>query len=320
VRKANTANYYRVNKDVGMVLEWLWDSIVGPVLDELGFTETPGDNSIWPHVWWVPSGWPSLLPIHAAGYHHDNLCRSALDRVVSSYTTTLKALAFARERATRVISQRTPEVLFVSMLRTPGQEDLPYVVKEVAALSELIPPSIEKHVLSEPTKEDVLLKLRTSSIAHFACHGRNYAFDPSQSSLLLSDWNMNPLAVSDIGALKPEYSKFAYLSACHAASNYTRGLFDEGIHLAGAFQLAGFSQVIGTLWRIEDELSVLVSQGVYRAMLHEFGGIDIGKSAQGLHRAVRAMRNEEIVFPGFTRKRRLRSEPLVWAQYIHIGA
>lgn len=321
VRKINTANYHRVNKEVRMVLEWLWDSIVGPVLEELGFTETPGENSIWPHVWWVPSGWLSLLPIHAAGYHNDNLCRSALDRVVSSYTMTLKALAFARERATRATSQRTPEVLFVSMLTTPSQGDLPHVVKEVADLSDLIPPSIEKHVLSEPTKDDVLLKLRTSSIAHFACHGRNYPFDPSQSSLLLSDWNVNPLTVSDIVALKPEYSQLAYLSTCHAASNYTRELFDEGIHLAGAFQLAGFSQVIGTLWQIDDELSVLVSQGVYRAMLHDFGGIDIGKSAQGLHRAVRRLRNEEtIALPGFTRRRRLLSEPLVWAQYIHIGA
>ena len=57
------------------------------------------------------------------------------------------------------------------MLRTPNQNDLPHIVREVTELSDFIPHSIEKHVLSEPAKEDVLAKLRTSNIAHFACHG-----------------------------------------------------------------------------------------------------------------------------------------------------
>lgn len=180
---------------------------MGPVLEELGFTETPGDNCVWPHVWWVTSGWLSLLPIHAAGYHRDNSSRSALDRVVSSYTTALKALAFARERARRTTNQRAPEALFVSMLRTPNQNDLPHIVREVTELSDFIPHSIEKHVLSEPAKEDVLAKLRTSNIAHFACHGISYPSDPSQSTILLNDWELNPLTVADIVALKPEYSQ-----------------------------------------------------------------------------------------------------------------
>jgi len=35
------------------VLEWLWNTIAGPVLNALGFTQPPGDS--WPHVWWIPT-------------------------------------------------------------------------------------------------------------------------------------------------------------------------------------------------------------------------------------------------------------------------
>ena len=71
--------------------------IVGPVLEKLGFTETPMHNS-WPQVWWVVGGWLILFPIHAAGYHHPSSTRNTLDRVISSYAPTLKSLAISRQR------------------------------------------------------------------------------------------------------------------------------------------------------------------------------------------------------------------------------
>ena len=55
------------------VLEWLWDSGVESILDELQFTEAVPDCGVWPRVWWIGSGLLNLLPIHAAGYHDSGI-------------------------------------------------------------------------------------------------------------------------------------------------------------------------------------------------------------------------------------------------------
>ena len=80
-------------------LGWLWDALAGPVLDRLGITGPPGDGQRWPRLWWCVSGLLSFLPVHAAG-HHDTRSDAApatvIDRVISSYTPTLRALTHAR--------------------------------------------------------------------------------------------------------------------------------------------------------------------------------------------------------------------------------
>ena len=135
--------------------------------------------------------------------------------------------------------------------------------------------------------------------------------DPSASMLLLTDWESDPLTVADIVASKLENCQLAYLSACHAASNRVEDLFDEGIHLAAACQLAGVPHVIGTLWRIDDCLSAKVAQRVYNAMSNGLEGIDFGKAAEALHFAIRRTKNETI---------RESEVALDWVPYIHIGA
>ena len=84
-----------------VILEWLWDVAVKPVLDELGFTQIPQLDEVWPRVWWVGSGLLNILPIHASGYHDSTPPQTALDRVISSYAPTVKSLAYARERGSK---------------------------------------------------------------------------------------------------------------------------------------------------------------------------------------------------------------------------
>jgi CHAT domain-containing protein len=43
-------------------------------------------------------------------------------------------------------------------------------------------------------------------------------------------------------------AKLAYLSACSTAENKIDQLADEVIHLASAFQVAGFRHVAGAMW------------------------------------------------------------------------
>ena len=185
---------------------------------------------------------------------------------------------------------------------------------EIAKLNNILPNSIPKVVLQNAKKVDVLSRLGRCQIAHFACHGQSVFSDPSQSRLLLEDWESNPLTVSDIISLKLKTSKLAYLSACYVADNPMETLFDEGIHLIGACQLAGFIHGIGTLWRINDEHSVTVSRDVYGTMSQPSGVIDAQRASEGLHKAIRRLTRE---IPGFSKQ--CPDDPLVWAPYIHIG-
>jgi hypothetical protein len=299
--KISLRTYGDATVKLDQVLKWLWDVAVEPVLQDLGFISQPKD--VWPRICWVATGTLSNLPFHAAGYHI-NSTRNALDRVISSYATTITALFYAREET---IIRRA---LIVGMPTTPGQSALENVNDELDAVKAAfssIPTVIDK----EPTKQSVRQNLQDADLAHFACHGKSVLGNPSASLLLLTDWKIDPLTVVDIVNLKVN-ARLAFLSACHAARTREGLLVDEGIHLAGAFQLAGFPHVIGTLWHVDDAHSVEVARDVYSLI-----GNDVRSTAEGLHYAVRALRdrkNAEI------RSRiGLRGDPLVWATYIHMG-
>ncbi len=61
--------------------------------------------------------------------------------------------------------------------------------------------------------------------------------------------------------------QLAYLSACETASaGLELRLADESIHLASAFLLAGFPNVIATLWQIDDAIAVDVADTFYRGL------------------------------------------------------
>jgi tetratricopeptide (TPR) repeat protein len=310
------SNYHRLNKRLQTTLEWLWDVAVESILVALGFTSTPDDDSEWPRVWWVASGWLSLLPLHAAGRYAAKSTENALDRVVSSYTPTLRGLAFARENAEKTKLQVAPECLFVCMPQTPNQVDLPGVVEEVTRIINVLPENMLKHILVTPVTADVEAQLRTCQIVHFACHGKSIPFAPRWSRLLLKD--SNSLAVEDIVRLQLEHPQFAYLSACQTAAIRDSQNLDEAIHLAGACQLAGFPHVIATLWQVTDSDSIEVAQDVYSSMTNiHAGAIDVAVASRGLHAAVRRLRDKEVQDGEFLVK--LRTKPLLWAPYIHMG-
>jgi tetratricopeptide (TPR) repeat protein len=307
--------YAKVNKTLRHVLEWLWDVAVGPILDALGFTETPKEGEDWPHVWWVACGWLNMLPIHAAGYHNEESSRNALDRVISSYTITIKARTYSQISATSQSSQ-SPAALLVCMPETPDLTPLRHARAEVDDLDRILPPSIARTIMESPSKAHVLSAVRTCDILHFACHGKFDPDNPSHSHLLLQDWANDLLSTADITSLKLDRPRLVYLSACHGASNRTESLFDEGIHIAGAFQLAGFQHVIGTLWQIGQHFSLNVSRDVYSAITAD-ARFDVEKAAEGLHGALRSLRS--LVVQEYGVSRRMCNEPLIWAPYIHMG-
>ena len=311
-------SYAYARQEIQTILEWLWDAAVSPVLDELKFTQVPSSNSVWPRVWWVGSGLLNILPIHAAGYHQIGSPRNVINRVISSYTPTIKALAYARERYLRVASLKSQKALLVGMPETPGLNngDLPSVATEINNLNRFLSSHIQTTVIQMPTKENVLSVLRDHQIIHFACHGYSSPRNPSQSRLLLNDWQISPLTVSDLTALNIPMSQFAFLSACHSASSRDFRLLSESINLSSAIQLAGYPSVVGTLWNVRDNHSAEIAKDVYAQILVE-NKLDTKCSAEALHHAVRSLRDRTRTVPGF--KKKTQDDPFVWAPYIHLG-
>ncbi len=121
--------------DIGdpVVLEWLWDTVAGPVLDALGFTAPPRDGS-WPHVWWIPTDILTKFPLHAAGYHGKG-SQTVLDRVMSSYSPSIKAIIQSRRGA--VSPSPLDLALLVGVEHTSGLARLPSAPREIAVLRDL---------------------------------------------------------------------------------------------------------------------------------------------------------------------------------------
>jgi tetratricopeptide (TPR) repeat protein len=283
------------------ILGWVWDTAAGPVLDVLGYRGCPGPGQEWPRVWWAAGGLLGLLPIHAAGYH-DASGRAVIDRVVSSYTPTIRALRHARRRATP--TGLADRALIVSMPTTPGDlGDLGAVQEEADALAARLPGSL---TLPAPTSAAVMEHLPSYPVAHFACHGANDLTDPSRSLLFLNDHETAPLTVAALIPLRLDNAQLAYLSACETARSMVFTLLDEAINLAAAFQIAGYPQVVGTLWAVNDQAAARIADSFY-AGLAAGTGLDVTRAAYALHDAVRDVRD---AFPG---------TPSLWAAQLHTG-
>ncbi|MFD5823869.1 CHAT domain-containing protein [Lentzea sp. NPDC060358] len=280
--EATAANDDGTNGVIVKTLDWLWMQIAEPVLDALG----PAVS----RVWWIPAGVLSALPLHMA-QSEDGL-PGVLDRVVSSFAPTVRALTQARRRPT---TRPESDLLVVAMPETPGHRSLPRAAQEAA--------DIARHVdgrttcLEDADAETVRDALMHAAWAHFVCHALANLVDPAAGALLFA---RGRLAVREIAALPRLDRYLAYLSACSTAKG--AGLLaDEAMHLASAFLLIGFRSVVGTLWQVEDDAARRVADDFHSALRK-------GKEpAVALHEAVVSLR---AAYPRM---------PALWAGFAYFG-
>jgi hypothetical protein len=284
------------NQELLGTLAWLWDVVAEPVLTALGHTDTP--TGAWPRLWWSPTGPLNFLPLHAAG-RHDTPGASVIDRVVSSYTPTLRALLHSRSYP----PSPHRSALVVAMPETPGQVALPATVGEVAAILERMP-GRRPLVGADATCDAVLAALPDAAVAHFACHAVADPHEPSASRLLLAD---RPLRITEVSKLHLHQAELAYLSAC-ATARGGPDLADEAVHAASAFQLAGYAQVVGTQWEIADATAAEVTADFYAELAAAIDEPARLPAAVALHTVTRRLRDAHP------------HEPAVWAAYLHAGA
>ncbi|KAM3533265.1 hypothetical protein MY4038_003490 [Beauveria bassiana] len=237
------------------LLGLLWDTLCEPVLDALGYCSPVTDDN-WPHVWWIPVHGLSILPLHAAGHHELRSGRSVIDRVMSSYATSVKQLIRGRESHNRQSAgPPSNKALVIGMSDTPafGQSgSLPFAATEVAMVERVC--SSLKLQLSRPElrRASVLGQLRSCRIFHFAGHGKTHELEPSKCGAALS------------GIVLP----------------------DEAINLASAFQLAGFRHVVGTLWEVRDKSSNDAARVLYETQGQDEPSIKMTWGAYPAYRAL----------------------------------
>ena len=300
------------------VLTWLWESAAEPVLNRLGIVGSWDPSEGPPHLWWITCDWVNRLPIHAAGDHlrrlRTNEPCTVMDRVISSYSPTLKALMYSRTRMQELVKQSStitepPTALLAAMEETIDRPKLEDAVREVKCVQPILEPQfrIRSFTNPPPTRKDIVTNLRKCTIAHLACHGEADPSDPLRSKILLQDWAPKPLRVAFIMRMDMENCQLAYLSACETAVNKDEELAEEGLHISGAFQMAGVPNTVATWWEINDQEAVAVAEGFYGRLKDDGGRIDVGRAAGALRGALVEMRDAGV-------------SPLVWGSYVHFGA
>ncbi|MGZ9931660.1 CHAT domain-containing protein [Streptomyces sp. NC-S4] len=273
------------------ITRWLWDDLAAPVLERLA--------PLGPaRVRWVPSGPLCLLPLHAAGHHGaapgaGTTPDTVLDRVVSSYSATLRTLARDLARPTEPVGP--------ALLVAPGSSGEMGPVSVPAPLFD--GPQALRLPETEAVADAVLAALPGRAVVHFACHGTSDASNPVTSALHLAggDW----LPFVSVARTDLSSARLAFLAACESALSGDR-FADEALNMASAFQLAGFPHVIGTLWKVYGDATDSVARTVYAEIA---GG---ASPALALHRAVLELRAAQADSGADL-------GPLAWGPFLHLG-
>ncbi|MEU3354382.1 CHAT domain-containing protein [Streptomyces sp. NPDC037389] len=290
------------------VLTELWQGLAGPVLDALGHPAPPASPDDRPRLWWIPSGPAAFLPLHAAGRFAGDVPvagESALDRVVSSYAPTLRSLRHAR---LRTAPDGPPSVLSVAAPGATGHpRRLRAAVEEAEDVQEIVRAG---HVLlaDEARKEDVLAALPGHPWLHFAGHaiaapdgGRATA----AGGLVLGDGKL--LSPETVDGLSLPDAGLAFLSGCGTARGAT-ALADESLHVTAALHLAGYRDVIGTLWPVRDAAASALARAFYQQLIPK--GTTPARAPGPAHALDSAVRAARSAAPG---------RPELWASHQHVG-
>ena len=275
-------------------------------MNAFDFVNTP-HNDTWPHVWWVFTDALFHLPLHAVEKHNRKSNDIVLNRIIFSYTFSVKALIYVQriKKTSQKIGRNVDfdnqlriidNTVVICMAKTPGldRSDLPFAKKEVDKLKKIF------RLLSKSTTEllrthdEVLKKMRTCDIFHFARHEKSDPLNFSKNCFFLNDWNVNPLIVEDLRSSKFQNSSpfINYLSACSINANNVDNLNNENIHFVNAFQLTKFRHVVETFWKIFDNICVNMIKMFYDT-IRKKNMIDESIN-RGLHHVVRALRDKKM--------------------------
>lgn len=157
---------------------------------------------------------------------------------------------------------------------------LKYAAKEIGYISKMTRRNgVSSLVLSgdSATKHNVLSKLGSSKIVHFATHSFFDLSDSDNSFILVSSSGQDDgrLLAYDLYGLEPsEELEVVYLSSCRSGASELRA-GSEPFGLNRSFIMLGAQNVIDTAWEVSDHQAFDIATGFYR---YYFSGYDVVKS------------------------------------------
>lgn len=311
------------NKTLQGMLMWLWDYIVNLVCQELELPLISGSPSDIERIWWLPTGFFTQMPFHAAGNYLDGSPREVMiNRAISSYISSFRMLKWARSRSMN-LSNDSLEGMIVTMAapkprRPPSGTIFVRTAKQEADAVKEAAKSISWIQKDKPSVTDVMDELPKRRFMHFCCHGESDPYEPSLSHLKLfkkvvenedDPRNVDSLTAGSVSTAVSRDSVLAVLSACYTTEIREMSHLDEGLQIANAFQIVGFPHVIGSLWAASDVVCPKWSRKFYSTLDDLIAKIPLSNAhiALAYHLAVVEILNED---PDFA---------ILWAPFVHIG-
>jgi CHAT domain/Tetratricopeptide repeat len=264
-------------KALDHVTRWLWDVLMGPLLERVAFP---------PRLTLIPIGLLGLLPLHAAWTSETTAPterRYVLDATVVTYAPNARLLQQA-EYLTRSI--KASDILGVEgplPLEAPVRRNLGLEVETAVA-------SFPRgHLLrgEEANRTNVLAAMQAASVLHFACHSYIAPAEPLRSGLLMADGEL--LTLEDLlnGHL---HARLAVLSASGGAIPGTQ-LPNEVIGLPTGLLHAGVAGVIASQWEVLDLSTAILMVQFYQEW--QQGGLEPWDALQRAQRWIRDTTNGE---------------------------
>jgi CHAT domain-containing protein len=249
-RAAPEAFGARWNTSLDEVTAWLWDEVMGPVLDQLGKT---ADLVI------VAGGLLGLLPLHAAWTADTSRVtgrRYVLDTASISYVPNARALGAARRLAAEVSPTR---LLAVAEPSPVPADPLPMAKYEAMTAAAAFPASPTTLEDGEATFLSFEWKAPEANVLHLACHGFADLATPLDSGLLLAGGRITLRRLMEL----PLRVRLAVLSACETALPGTE-LPDEVVALPTGLLQAGVAGVVASQWSVPDRATAMLMAEFYR--------------------------------------------------------
>lgn len=268
------------------VLERVGSIIMQPVIERIdALSRQAGQMKITaPELVIMPTGPLSLLPLHAASYTVQGKGRTVIDDYAVSYTPSLHALKASVARRQKNKSSEARNLL---ALVNPNN-NLPFgEIVEIPALRQFFPDAQSNPILfgNAASKEALKVNAHGRHYLHLSCHGRFNHEDPEQAGLELAkgEW----LTLREIVAeLDLDGCRWVMLSACDTGMMDISRTPEEAIGQVTAFQLAGATCVIASLWRVSDKGAAIFTRKVYEEHL-----VRNLSPAQAVRQAVLWLRN-----------------------------
>jgi hypothetical protein len=243
-------------QSIDEILAWLWDVVAAPILDHLGLpapapdggrlpgaTCDPADvNEVpWPRMWWCPTGLLTLLPLHAAGRHRlatgsdqahtgpGRRAESVPDRVVCSYTPTLRALAEARIRdqnaADGLLLVAVPFTADGADPLSHALEEADCVLRHVPDATRLVGPDATRDRVLEALPEHAVVRdrpshwsLATPRTGPATCPTSASRYGPASSGWAIPPTSTPP-STSDARRQRPQTTTPSGLRSCRTSAS-----------------------------------------------------------------------------------------------------